>query len=140
MSKLYKVFIIGNSINLDSENVRWRNNIIEKLTEYQDNRINFVFTPDYFDKPFTDETRLWELNEMQDSDLVIVDLSNISNNISAHCMLATIQMMNKVRTKHTFVIGIGKIDTNDYWLNSCIFKQFSDLSEAAEYIADKIIK
>lgn len=140
MSKTYKVFIIGNSTNFDSVNIKWRNDIIQKMTKYQDNRISFVFTSDYFNKPFTEETRLWELNEIQDSDLVIVNLSNIANDISTHCMLSAIQMMNKTKPKHTFVIGIGKLDINDYWLASCIFKQFNELDEAVEYIADKFIK
>lgn len=139
MSKSYKVFIIGNPKNQDSVNNVWQNNIVNKLTEYKDNRISFVCTQNYFDKPYSNETRLWELNQMQDSDLIIVDLFDIANNISAHCMLTAIQMMNKVRTKHTFVIGIGKSDTDNIWLTSCIFKQFLTLDEAAEYIADKII-
>lgn len=139
MSKSYKVFIIGNPKYRNLVNNVWQSNIVNKLTEYKDNKISFVYTQNYFDEPYTDETRLWELNQIQDSDLVIVDLSNIANNISAHCMLTAIQMMNKVRTKHTFVIGIGESDTNNIWLTSCIFKQFSTLDEAAEYIADKII-
>ena len=139
MSKSYKVFIIGNPKYRNLVNNVWQSNIVNKLTECKDNKISFVYTQNYFDEPYTDETRLWELNQMQDSDLVIVDLSNIANNISAHCMLTAIQMMNKVRTKHTFVIGIGESDTDNIWLTSCIFKQFSTLDEAAEYISDKII-
>lgn len=139
MSKSYKVFIIDNPANHESVNVRWRNNIVRKFTECKDNKVSFVYTPDYFDKPFTDETRLWELNQIQESDLVVVNLCNIADNISAHCMLAAIQMINKVRTKHIFVIGIGKADTDNYWLESCMFKQFLTLDEAAEFIADKII-
>ena len=137
MSKSYKVFLIGNPAYYDY--AKWRNNITDKLTEYQENNISFVHTLDYYDEPFTEETRVWELNELQDSDLVIVDLYDIANNISAHCMLAAVQMMNKIRLKHTFVIGIGKSNTDNIWLNSCIFKQFTTLDDAVEYITDKIL-
>lgn len=139
MSKSYKVFLIGNPAYYDYANSMWRNNITDKLTEYQENNISFVHTLDYYDEPFTEETRVWELNELQDSDLVIVDLYDIANNISAHCMLAAVQMMNKIRLKHTFVIGIGKSNTDNIWLNSCIFKQFTALDDAVEYITDKIL-
>lgn len=53
MSKLYKVFIIGNPKNQDSVNNVWKNNIVNKLTEYKDNPISFVCTQNYFDKPYS---------------------------------------------------------------------------------------
>ena len=121
MFKSYKVFIIGNPKSSESFNNIWKNNIVDKLTKYKDNKISFVYTPNYFDKPYTN------------------DLFDIADNISAHCMLAAIQTMDKVRAKHTFVIGIGESDTDNIWLTSCIFRQFLTLDEAAEYIADKII-
>lgn len=135
MSKLYKVFIIGN----DEINNMWVNDVIYEIKEYPDKKVSFVYTNVYFDKPYTNETRLWELNQIQDSDIVIVNLDDIANNISAHCMLASVQMMNKARNKHTFVIGIGNPNTDNIWLLSCIFKQFANIEDAAEYITDKII-
>ena len=139
MYKSYQMFIIGNSKNHKTDNLLWCRTIVEKLKEYSDNKISFTYAPNYFNEPYTEEDRILELNQIQDSDLVIVDLCEMKDNISAHCILSSIQMMNKVRTKHTFVIGIGKLDTDNVWLTSCIFKQFPTIDDAVDYITDKII-
>lgn len=127
------------------EQTAWRYELERLIKEKApDKSVIFVHPPDYYNydtqKHKTEnEERVWALSQLKDSDIVVVNLSNISSSIGTIMELATADAMNQFGYKHIHVVGVGKPETDHPWISSSLLRQEDDLRDAADYITEYLL-
>lgn len=135
--KPFKIFTSGKMGGLNySEQMSWRLELENMILRNSDKPVEFMHPPRYFDYNTPDQTMVkkWELNQISDSDIVIVDLSTIKDSIGTHIELGFIEAINKVRNKNIFVIGLGKPNTKHPWIDSALFYRADTIEEISDFI------
>lgn len=139
--KTYKIFTSGKMGGLSfHEQMEWREAIQNLITERTEKDIIFVHPPIFYQYKDDDiESREWEISQLQDSDIVIVDLSTIADSIGTHIELGIIEAINQTGNKHIYTVGIGKPNIKHPWISLGIFHQEDTLEDAADYITQYLI-
>ena len=143
--KTFKIFTAGKMGGLDYKSqMNWRNKIEELITSISDKPISFIHPPLYYQYKENDinndvESKTWEINQLIDSDIVIVDLSTISDSIGTHIELGIIEAVNKITNKNIYVVGVGKPNVNHPWISLGMFHQEDTLEEAADFIINYLL-
>lgn len=122
------------------EQMDWRTKIQNLIMSATDRNIIFVHPPLFYQYKDDDiESRAWEMSQLQDSDIVIVDLTTIADSIGTHMELGMIEAINQTSNKHIYTVGVGKPNTNHPWISLGIFHQEDTLEDAADYILQYLI-
>lgn len=133
----YKIFTSGKMSGLSYEDsMKWRKEIEEAVLKIAENKVVFIHPPQFFhwNSDNQEFAKRWEINQIVDSDIVIVDLSTISGSIGTHIELGIIEGINRTRDKKIFVVGIGNPDTNHPWIDFALDYKAKNISDAAEFI------
>lgn len=85
------------------------------------------------------EAREWEISQLRDSDIVVVDLTTIADSIGTHIELGIIEAMNEFGYKHIHMIGIGKPNADHPWIQTGLLKQVDTPEDAADYIVNYLL-
>lgn len=137
--KTYKIFTAGKMGGLSyDEQMKWRKDFETVLRSRCDKSLTFVHPPmfyQYGDETNEREAREWEINQLKDSDIVVVDLTTIADNISTHIELGIIEAMNEFGYKHIHLIGIGEQNVSHPWIQMGMLRTESTLKDAADYIS-----
>lgn len=124
------------------DQMKWRNDFESILRSRSDKSLTFVHPPmfyQYGDTVNEREARTWEISQLKDSDIVVVDLKTIMDSIGTHIELGVIEAMNEFGYKHIHVIGIGKPNVNHPWIQMGILRQEDTLEDAADYISTYLL-
>ena len=142
---MFKIFTSGKMGGLDlKEQMRWRLEIEKLITSGTDKEIIFIHPPLFYQYKENDlnndiESRNWEINQLIDSDIVIVDLTTIADSIGTHIELGIIESINRTCNKNIFVVGVGQPNINHPWISLGIFHQENTLEDAAKYIINYLL-
>lgn len=145
MAKVYKIYTAGKMGGLTYEQqMEWRFKIESLIRAATDKSVTFVHPPEFYryDKSWHKseiEAKMWDISQIKDSDIVIVDLSTIDSSIGTHIELGVIEGMNEFGYKHIHVIGVGKPNTDHPWIELSLLRQEDTLEAAAEYIANYLL-
>ena len=135
-----KIFTSGKMTGLSRiQATRWRLNFEIKACEIIGSGVvKFVHPSVFFDTTSDDQSlaREWEINQIMDSDIVVVDLSHISDSIGTHMELGIVEGLSRVRDKKIWVIGIGEQDTEHPWIDAAVDAKFESVDKAAMFIRD----
>lgn len=143
--KTYKIFTSGKMGGLTyRQQMEWRAKIEALITSASDKAITFIHPPMFYQYKENDiqndiESRTWEINQLIDSDIVVVDLTTISNSIGTHIELGLIEAVNRISNKNIYVVGIGKPNIDHPWISMGIFHSEDTLEEAADYIINYLL-
>lgn len=138
--KTFKVYTAGKMSGLSyDEQIGWRLELEHLVRTVSDNVI-FVHPPHYYrydaELHKTErEAMVWDLSQIRDSDIVVVNLENIGDSIGTHMELGFIEAMNQMSTKHIHLIGFGKPYVEHPWLNEVLLRREDTLKQAAAYIS-----
>lgn len=128
------------------EQMRWRRNIEFLIKNKYDglSKITFIHPPLYFNyenKMHKSEREIldWEMMQLHNCDIVIVNLNGIDSTIGSHMELGAIQGINRFGDKYIYVIGIGDEDNIHPWIKETCHRIEEWNSEAATYIADYLL-
>lgn len=138
----YKIFTSGKMSGLSYEDsMKWRKEIEEAVLKIAENKVVFIHPPQFFHWNGDNQefARKWEINQIADSDIVIVDLSTISGSIGTHIELGVIEGLNRTRNKKIEVVGFGKADTEHPWIDLGLTYKAGNIEEAAEFINDYLL-
>lgn len=127
---------------LYAEQMMWRNRFEAILRSKCDKNVIFVHPPmfyQYGDELNEKEAREWEISQLKDSDIVVVDLSTISDSIGTHIELGIIEAMNEFGYKHIHVVGVGKPNVNHPWIQMGILRQEDTIEDAVDYITTYLL-
>lgn len=145
MIKTFKIYTAGKMGGLGlKDQMKWRADVEYKIKSRTDKSIQFIHPPRFYTygeqlHKSERETMVWDLNQIRDSDIVIVDLSTISDTIGTHIELGFVEAMNQFGNKHIYVIGIGDPNNNHPWIDEIVFRKEDTIEEAADYIVDYLL-
>ena len=125
-----------------AEQMKWRNHFETVLRARCDKSLTFVHPPmfyQYCDETNEREARMWEINQLKDSDIVVVDLTTIADSIGTHIELGIIEAMNEFGYKHIHLIGVGEPNISHPWIQIGLFRQEITLEDAADYISTYLL-
>ena len=127
------------------EQIRWRleleHLVRKKAADAGDpNYLMFVHPPHYYRygegmHKTEREAMQWDLSQIRDSDIVVVDLSTVADSIGTCMELGFIEAINQMGTKHIHVVGVGHPATDHPWLHEVPLRIEDTVEGAAEYIA-----
>jgi len=132
-------------LSLDEQSL-WRNEVWIRFKERELLGAVTVVNPAYHYNPNDDnapeverEAMEWDLAQILDSDIVIVNLDGISSSAGTIYELGFINAINRCRGKHTYVIGIGDKRVLHPWIQMSLMHVEPTIYMAVAYIANNII-
>lgn len=141
--KTYKIFTAGKMGGLSyDEQMKWRKELQNLICSKCDKSLKFVHPPvfyQYGDIENEREAREWEISQLKDSDIVVVDLTTIADSIGTHIELGIIEAMNQFGYKHIHLIGVGEPNVSHPWIQLGMLRQESTLEDAADYIINYLL-
>ena len=143
--KTYKIFTAGKMGGLSyDQQIAWRREIEDLIKKATTKSVAFVHPPMFYQYKENDpqndvESMNWEISQLIDSDIVIVDLSTISGSIGTHMELGAIAAVNKVSSKNIYVVGFGKPDTEHPWIENGVFHSEETAEDVADYIVNYLL-
>lgn len=141
--KTYKIFTAGKMGGLSyDEQMKWRKDFETTLRSRCDKSLTFVHPPmfyQYGDETNEKEAREWEINQLKDSDIVVVNLTTIADSIGTHIELGIIEAMNQFGYKHIHLIGVGRPNVSHPWIQMGMLRQENTLEDEADYISTYLL-
>lgn len=141
--KTYKIYTAGKMGGLTyNQQMKWRKDFENILCSRCDKDLIFVHPPifyQYNDEADEREAREWDISQLKDSDIVIVNLSNIADSIGTHIEIGIVEAMNEFGYKHIHLIGVGEPNTYHPWIQMGMFKTVKTVEEAADYISTYLL-
>lgn len=148
----FRIYTAGKMSGLSpKEQSEWRDQIeneIKWLFDYRGipcSKVKFIHPPEFYSYEFPChqselEIKNWELNQVRNSDVVIVNLNEIESSIGTHYELATADAVNSFGNKHIFVIGIGDKEIKLHpWIEATLHRREERYEDAARYIVDYLL-
>ncbi len=121
--------------------VEWRLKFERELRELSMGRTDLIFIhpPFYYnyDNPShrnEREVKDWELAQVADSDIVVVNLDGINDSVGSHFEIAAAEAVNRMTSKNIYIIGIGTEDNLHPWIAESLLRREDDIKSAATYI------
>jgi len=128
------------------EQMMWRTRIESEIKSALDcgQSVRFVHPPLYYnyDENYQKTEREileWEMAQVHDCDIVIVNLDGIEDTIGSHMELGAVQGINRFGDKHIFVVGLGKPENLHPWIRESCIRIEDDYAKAAEYIVEYLL-
>lgn len=125
-----------------NKQMQWRKDLENILRARCDKSLVFVHPPmfyQYRNEINEKEAREWEINQLKDSDIVVVDLTTIADSIITHIELGILEAMNEFGYKHIHLIGIGKPNISHTWIQMGMLRHENILEDAADYIINYLL-
>lgn len=79
------------------------------------------------------EVKEFELNQLRQCDVMVVNLANIESSIGTHMELGYVNAVNSFGGKHIYVIGFGENEVHP-WIEDSLFRREKNVADTAEYI------
>lgn len=145
--KEIKIYTCGkmSGISFD-EQMSWRRFLQSEVEKRYDgmNRITFIHPPlfyNYENKLHKSEREIldWEMKQVHDCDIVVVDLHDIETTVGSHMELGEIQGINRFGDKYIFIIGIGSEHGLHPWIKESCHRIEFDCYDAAKYIVEYLL-
>ena len=129
--KNYKIFLLSN------RNKDWCESIKEKISFLTSVGVSFSELPNYYAAGLSDNYRIkWATNQILKSDIVIVDLNEITDPIMLY-LLGYIRAINTISTNHINVISVCSSVIS--WTNPDFLYSTNDIVDAADYISMNLL-
>lgn len=140
--KDFKIYTAGKMSGLSyEEQMAWRRHIEYAIKGRTSKAITFIHPPLYYhyDRPeeYQSEREVmeWDLSQIRDSDIVVVNLAGINDSTGTHFELGVTNSINNFGSKHIHVIGIGDPSSVYSWIRLSLHRCETTYEDAADYIA-----
>lgn len=142
-----KIYTCGKMSGISfQEQMEWRLRIEGEVKKWLDfgQGVKFVHPPMFYNyeenyQKSEREILEWEMTQVHDCDIVIVNLDGIDSTVGSHMELGAVQGINRFGDKHIFVIGLGKDDNLHPWIKESCIRIEDDYAKAAEYICEYLL-
>lgn len=142
-----KIYTCGKMSGISfQEQMEWRLRIEGEVKKWLDfgQGVKFVHPPMFYNyeenyQKSEREILEWEMAQVHDCDIVIVNLDGIDSTVGSHMELGAVQGINRFGDKHIFVIGLGKEDNLHPWIKESCIRIEDDYAKAAEYIVEYLL-
>lgn len=142
-----KIYTCGKMSGISfQEQMEWRLRIegeVKKCLDFGQG-VKFIHPPMFYNyeenyQKSEREILEWEMAQVHDCDIVIVNLDGIDSTVGSHMELGAVQGINRFGDKHIFVIGLGKDDGLHPWIKESCIRIEDDYAKAAEYIVEYLL-
>ena len=138
----FKIYTVGKMSGISyEEQIAWRKHLEECVKLYYDgsNRVTFIHPPLYFNYQehlhnTEREVLDWEMMQLHDCNIVVVNLDQIDTTIGSHMELGAVQGINRFGDKYIYVVGVGE-DSVHPWIKETCTRIENNFTDAAKYIA-----
>lgn len=141
--KTYKIYTAGKMGGLSyDEQMKWRKELEDIIRSKCDKSLTFVHPPmfyQYDNDADEAEAKEWDIAQLMDSDIVVVDLATIADSIGTHIELGIIEAMNRRGDKHIHLVGVGKPNVNHPWIQMGMLRQEDILEDVADFIINYLL-
>ena len=145
--KEYKIYTCGKMSGIPFEKqMGWRQALEACVKDKYDgsDKIKFIHPPLYFNYEHMmhkseREILDWEMMQLHDCDIVIVNLKEIDTTIGSHMELGAVQGINRFGDKYIYVVGIGEDNNLHPWIKETCNRIESNYSDAATYITEYLL-
>ena len=145
--KEYKIYTCGKMSGISYEQqMKWRKEIEEHVKGLYDgnDRVKFIHPPQYFNYESilhkTEREILdWEMKQLHDSDIVVVDFNGIDSTTGSHMELGAVQGINRFGDGYIYVIGVGDDSNLHPWIKETCMRIEDNYSDAAKYIVEYLL-
>ena len=142
-----KIYTCGKMSGISfQEQMEWRLRIEGEVKKWLDfgQGVKFIHPPMFYNyeenyQKSAREILEWEMAQVHDCDIVIVNLDGIDSTVGSHMELGAVQGINRFGDKHIFVIGLGKDDNLHPWIKESCIRIEDDYAKAAEYIVEYLL-
>lgn len=133
-----KIFTSGKMTGLSyEETTGWRKRFKEAIDKAIGDEVSVIDPTVFFD--VVDGCGIamkWEINQIISSDIVVVNLNQISSSIGTLMELGIVEGYNKCNGRKIWVLGIGDSDTKHPWIESVLDMRFDSIDGAVMFIRD----
>ena len=140
-----KIYTAGKMSGLTlNKQVSWRNEFAS-LVEDLGVSVNVVIPPFYYNPGDPDaanieaEAKEWDLAQIRDSDIVVINLDGIEDSIGTHYELGYINAINSFGNKHIYVVGFGGNKELHPWIKLTLFHWEPNVIGAADFVAKYLL-
>lgn len=145
--KEYRIYTCGKMSGISFEKqMQWRKTIEEYIKDKYDGSdiIKFIHPPLYFNYEHVmhkseREILDWEMMQLHDCDIVIVNLEEINSTVGSHMEIGAVQGINRFGDKYIYVVGIGEDNNLHPWIKETCNRIESNYSDAATYITEYLL-
>ena len=146
MSEKIKIYTAGKMKGLTFyEQLKWRIELSHAIKNKTDKNISFIHPPLFYNYEQNDyqserEVKEWEMNQIKNSDIIIVNLDEINDSIGTHFELSFAEAMNSLGHKHIYIIGVGGKDEEIHpWIELSLFRKENNFEDVAEYVVNYLL-
>lgn len=145
--KEYKIYTCGKMSGIPFEKqMQWRLALESFVKERYDGSdvIKFVHPPLYFNyeqKMHKTEREIldWEMMQLYECDIVVVDFNGIDSTIGSHMELGAVQGINRFSNKYIYVIGVGEEQNLHPWIKKTCNRIENNYLDASRYIVEYLL-
>ena len=145
--KEIKIYTCGKMSGTSFEKqMEWRKNLETLVREKYDGNdaIKFIHPPLYFNYEHTQhkterEILDWEMKQLHDSDIVVVDFDGIDTTTGSHMELGAVQGINRFGDKYIYVVGVGKEEDLHPWIKETCIRIEDTFPDIAQYIVEYLL-
>lgn len=140
--KNYKIFTVGEIAGIPyRRQMEWRDELETSLRNESDKSVTFIHLPMFYNNNSikSKEARDWVINQIKDSDIVVVNLNSIENSVETLFELGIITTINNSSYKHINAVGIGNANINHPWIQLCVNHIEETIEETADYIINYLL-
>lgn len=145
--KEYKIYTAGKMAGLSfGEMMDWREKIHKLIKMKADSKIKFIhppnyFLPGYYPKENEGKVKEWDINQVRNSDIVIVNLDGVNSSAGTHFELSMVDAINSMTDRHIFVVSVGEEENGLHpWIADSIHYRAKSFEDAAEYIVTYLLE
>lgn len=143
-----KIYTCGKMSGISfQEQMEWRSNVEHevRIRTYYDFDVKFIHPPmfyNYEENNHQSEREIleWEMAQLHDCDIVVVNLDGIEDTTGSHMELGAVQGINMFGDKHIFVIGLGKDENLHPWIRESCIRIEEDPDKVADYICNYLLR
>ena len=140
--KEYRIYTAGrmNGTTLE-EQLKWRIDLKYELSRLCDEPFLVLNPPMYYNYETKShksehEVREWELAQLEQCDIMVVNLKDVEKSVGAITEIATAIAINNHTDRHIYIIGVGDESGLHPWIKDSIFRFEPDINSAATYISE----
>lgn len=137
-----KIYTAGKMSGLTrEEQLGWRTEFASLLDDVMGISVKVVNPPLFYDPNDPDassveaEAKEWDLAQIRDSDVVVINLDGIEDSIGTHYELGYINAINSFGNKHIYVVGFGGKRDFHPWIKLSLFRWEPNVIAAADFVA-----
>ena len=144
--KKYKIYTCGKmSGTTYTQQMAWREKLERYLFDTGCENFTFVHPPMYFnyDEQLHQSEREildWEMAQLYDSDIVVVNLEGICDSVGSHMELGALQAINRFCGKKSiFVVGLGNSENLHPWIKESCLRIEKNIEDLGYYIKEYLM-